>query len=251
VEKKERKQYYRIMAKLKDAFIGPSMTRIIRFLLDECIPPVLRDRRWFYLPVLKIFNKKMDIDFRKKAYRMTEEEYQHAYEKICPLRKTDMTPRRLDFVLSHLTGRNILEVGCGNGDVSIACAQKGYEIVATDLAEENLELVKEKASARGLNISTQKANVEKLPFSDKQFDVIICLHTLEHVRDLFGTIQEIKRVASKRIIIIVPRERYYRYACNYHLNFFGGPEQLMLAMKIANAKCEVIEDTLCYIGDLD
>ena len=101
------------------------------------------------------------------------------------------------------------------------------------------------------NIDTCAANTEELPFGHNSFDVALCLFTLEHVRSLFDATNELKRVTKRRLIVVVPKERYYRYTANYHLSFFGGPEQLILAMKIKKAQCHVIDGSLCYIGDVD
>jgi hypothetical protein len=33
-------------------------------------------------------------------------------------------------------------------------------------------------------------------------------------------VQELRRVGAQRLIIVVPRQRYYRYTIDYHLHFF-------------------------------
>ncbi len=192
----------------------------------------------------------MDIDFKHKAAFMTDEELCNAYENITPMRQTDMTPKTMEFVLENLIGNSILEIGCGNGDMSIACAEKGYKVFATDLAQGNLNQLEKKIINKNLDIITKIENAEKLSFEDHSFDTTICLHTLEHIRNLYEAIKELKRVTRKRLIIIVPKERYHRYACNYHLNFFGDPEQLILTMQNKKAQCYVIDNDLCYVEDI-
>lgn len=61
-------------------------------------------------------------------------------------------------------------------------------------------------------------------------------HTLEHVRDLVSAIRELRRVA-KRMILIVPRQRPYKYTFDLHLNFFPYPESLYFSLgKADNAE---------------
>jgi SAM-dependent methyltransferase len=228
----------------------PRVAKYIRFSLDECLPPILRDQRWFYRPILWLYNRRMDPDFKAKASAMTADTLRQAYEALVPMRATDLTPSGLRFAVENVIGRTVLEVGCGNGDVSLACARAGYEVTATDLAEGNLRQVSARAASLNLTLQTAVVDVERLPLPNACFDSVLCLHTLEHVLDIHAAVSELKRVARKRLIVIVPRERYYRYACNYHLHFFGGCEQLALLLGLRTFRCELIEGQLCYVGDL-
>ena len=115
--------------KLKSKF-----SKTIKYILDDFFPPIIRDSRFFYLPIIKLWNKKMDVDFKIKAHKMTEDEFIQAYEALVPMRATDNTPDTIDFVMQNVKGETVLEVGCGNGDVSYLCAKKGLKTMATDLA---------------------------------------------------------------------------------------------------------------------
>ena len=74
------------------------------------------------------------------------------------------------------------------------------------------------------------AIAERLPFRDKSFDVVTCFHTLEHTRDLPRAIAELRRVARRQLIVIVPRQRRFHYTLDLHLQFFETPEALAAAM---------------------
>jgi len=241
-----------MLTKIQKLLTSPHITTRIRFILDECLPPIIRDQRWFFGPIIMLWNRKRDIEFKRHLPSMTDEQVQELYERLLPRkRSTDMTLKTSEFVFSNLVGKRLLEVGCGNGEISIACAKKGYHVLATDLAPGNFDLFKKKVQYEHLSIELETASVENLPFPDKSFDVTLCLHTLEHVRNLYAAMNELKRVTKIRLIIIVPRQRYYRYTCDYHVHFFWNPEQLILAMNIKNSQCLIIDHSLCYIGDLN
>lgn len=46
-------------------------------------------------------------------------------------------------------------------------------------------------------IADYKLDVQKMPFDDNTFDVVICNHVLEHVEDLYRAISEIIRVLKR------------------------------------------------------
>ena len=59
-----------------------------------------------------------------------------------------------------------------------------------------------------------------MPFEASAFDTVVCTHVLEHVRDIHAALAELRRVAARRLVIVVPRERPYRFGFNLHLSFF-------------------------------
>jgi ubiquinone/menaquinone biosynthesis C-methylase UbiE len=63
-------------------------------------------------------------------------------------------------------------------------------------------------------------SVEALKFDDNSFDLVVCAHVLEHVRNPIRVLNEIKRVTKSRAIVILPRERSYKAGFNLHVNHF-------------------------------
>jgi len=192
----------------------------------------------------------MDMDFKRKAFNMTEDEFVNAYEKLSPMRSTDNTILTNNFVIENIFGNKILEVGSGNGDMAIECLKLGKNIIASDIAEENLKIIQKRAVKKNLNVVVCQFNVESIPFPDKFFETTICLHTLEHVRNYSLAVNELKRVTFGRLIIVVPQQRFFKYTADYHLNFWGEAAQLQMAINIRDSKCIVIDNCLCYYGNL-
>jgi 2-polyprenyl-3-methyl-5-hydroxy-6-metoxy-1,4-benzoquinol methylase len=88
---------------------------------------------------------------------------------------------------------NILEIGCGNGRDSIYFARAGYQVTAVDVVPEAISLARTNISEAKVQVKTEVANVEKLPFEDESFDAIFCLSVL-HSTNLSKSLTEIYRV---------------------------------------------------------
>jgi SAM-dependent methyltransferase len=101
-------------------------------------------------------------------------------------------------------GDTVLDAGCGQGALSVMLAQKGAIVSGTDISVPNIEASKSYASEVGLPVNFQVADLENLPFPDNSFDVVVCSHVLEHIPDFDKGLQEIFRVAKKRVVFAVP-----------------------------------------------
>jgi 2-polyprenyl-6-hydroxyphenyl methylase/3-demethylubiquinone-9 3-methyltransferase len=118
-----------------------------------------------------------------------------------------MTEDRCDYIEASiakvfgngaLAQQDILEIGCGGGLICEDLACRGATMVGIDPSQGALETARLHAQERGLghNIYYEKGVAEALPYADGSFSAIICLDTLEHVRDLTATIREVARVLA-------------------------------------------------------
>jgi SAM-dependent methyltransferase len=73
-------------------------------------------------------------------------------------------------------GERVLDVAAGTGNVAIPAALTGADVVASDLTPELLAGGRERAAARGAQLSWQEADAEALPYADGEFDAVLsCL----------------------------------------------------------------------------
>jgi ubiquinone/menaquinone biosynthesis C-methylase UbiE len=101
--------------------------------------------------------------------------------------------------LSDLVGATgypvVLDLGCGAGHASFALAPCAQEVVAYDLTESMLQVVASTAAKRQLpNIHTQQGSVDRLSFSDSQFDWAVSRYSAHHWRDVPQALREVRRV---------------------------------------------------------
>jgi ubiquinone/menaquinone biosynthesis C-methylase UbiE len=80
-------------------------------------------------------------------------------------------------------GLDVLDVGCGTGEITARLAQRYSEatLVGVDLIERHLELARDRCSGLGGRVSFRKADAFALPFADDAFDLVVCRHMLQAV----------------------------------------------------------------------
>jgi 2-polyprenyl-3-methyl-5-hydroxy-6-metoxy-1,4-benzoquinol methylase len=85
----------------------------------------------------------------------------------------------------------ILDLGCGNGSLSNAIAQKGYEVVGVEESRQGIEI----ASSNFSSCKFIQGSIYNLPYAqlENSFDVVISVEVIEH---LFYP-KELVRAASK------------------------------------------------------
>jgi 2-polyprenyl-3-methyl-5-hydroxy-6-metoxy-1,4-benzoquinol methylase len=116
----------------------------------------------------------------------------------------------LEELFTKAAPRTLLDVGCGEGVLTHKWAQTpGVErIVGIDLEDETLQAAWKERQAPNLEYRVMKA--ENLPFADGEFEVASAIEVLEHVPDPEHTVAEMARVASKHLLVSVPREPLWR-----------------------------------------
>ncbi len=71
------------------------------------------------------------------------------------------------------SGMRALDVACGTGVVAITAARLGAQVTGLDLTPELLDVARNNATTAGVSVSWHEGDVEQLPFSDFEFDVVV------------------------------------------------------------------------------
>jgi len=178
---------------------------------------------------------------------MTEEEFGRVYadvSKVLIEREIELNNDCIDEILKNIRGKSVLEVGCGKAWLSNKIEKIDYKVTAVDI------YIKNEIRLKYPKITFKNGNVEHLPFDDNKFDTVVCAHTLEHVQNLTRSIAELRRVCKKRLIIVVPKQRPYRYTFDLHIHFFPYINSFLLAIGSREKKlCKVIGDDIFYIEE--
>lgn len=106
-----------------------------------------------------------------------------AYDEIFPLNKLQVG--FIEDVYPVLSGKRMLDVGCGTGSLAIELGRRGAAVEAFDLDIDMIEKAKDKCP-QALNVHFSQNDL--LKFSDgykpERFDVVYCFgNTLAHLND--------------------------------------------------------------------
>ena len=116
----------------------------------------------------------------------------------------------LDSLWAKASPATFLDVGCGEGVLTQKWAQRirGGRAVGIDLDDPLLHAEWEQRQEPNLEYQVMKA--ENLPFADGEFELAAAIEVLEHVPDPEATVAEMARVASRHLLVSVPREPLWR-----------------------------------------
>jgi len=98
----------------------------------------------------------------------------------------DINPLRLNYIdhIASLSGKTVLDVGCGGGILSESMADKGAHVTGIDLADKSLNVAKLHLLESGKEVEYRKISVESLAEEQPaHYDVVTCMEMLEHVPD--------------------------------------------------------------------
>src|SRR5919109_1869814 len=113
-------------------------------------------------------------------------------------------------LLERARPNSIIDVGCGEGVLTEqwAAGMPDGRVVGVDLEDEKLE--EEWARRRRPNLEFRVSYGDQLPFEDDAFEAAAAMEVLEHVPDPDAVLNEMTRVATRWLLVSVPREPLWR-----------------------------------------
>jgi SAM-dependent methyltransferase len=90
--------------------------------------------------------------------------------------------------LAARPGERILDLGCGDGQLTLRVAAAGAEVTGVDASPQMA------AAARARGVDVVEGNAELLPFADRAFDAVFSNAVLHWVRDHDAMLAQVRRV---------------------------------------------------------
>lgn len=141
--------------------------------------------------------------------------------------------------------KTILDLGCGEGSFGVRFNQNNkYKLTGSDIFTPYLK--KSLLTKKYFKIIKTDLT-KKLSFPDKSFDAVICLETIEHLKKADGLrlLQEIERIAKKKIIISCPvglatQENFDQNIYQEHLSSWYPVEFIKMGFKVFGIGLKIV-----------
>jgi len=111
----------------------------------------------------------------------------------------EINPLRLAWIdeKAGLSGKRVLDVGCGGGILAEAMARRGARVKGVDLSDRALKVAELHLLESKLTVEYEKIAAEALAEREPAgYDVVTCMELLEHVPDPASTIRACATLAA-------------------------------------------------------
>ena len=149
---------------------------------------------------------------------------------------SDLFPVRL--------GLTVLDVGCGDGVFLVYGELRGFNMTGLEISTTRVKRAKQLLRSKGIYADVVVGDVNKIPFNDGVFDVVVASEVIEHVPDPLAAVSEMKRVVKSggSVVAAVPyKEKIIYDQCihcgkftprNGHLHSFDVPKIIELLKSV-------------------
>jgi ubiquinone/menaquinone biosynthesis C-methylase UbiE len=147
-------------------------------------------------------------DWERAEIRRSDQEARHTPSHQLTADETQLarymsppvdSPYPLEYVyalVGDLTGKTVLDLGCGSGENSLLLARRGADVIGVDISESLLALAQQRLAVNGCADACVRfvpASAHRLPIPDASVDVVVGIAILHHL-DLDATSREVFRV---------------------------------------------------------
>ena len=103
----------------------------------------------------------------------------------------------------------VLEVGCGEGELSMRLAARGHRVRGCDVSADVIDEARGRARLAGLAVEFWQCDIQDLTEQDAA-PLVVCCEVLEHLRDPQAGLERLALLARPWLIVSVPREPLWR-----------------------------------------
>lgn len=155
-------------------------------------------------------------------YYQSEDYYSHSKKKkglitfLYDAVKNRALNQKYQLISKYKKKGVILDVGCATGEFLYHFYHRGWKTIGIEPAEQPRKFAIENY---GLEVKPEESIARLNPGS---FDVITMWHVLEHVPDLNGRMNEIRRLLKADGLLVIALPNYLSWDANHYSGFWAG-----------------------------
>jgi len=161
----------------------------------------------------KVVKKDYKIDWNnlwnQSLINLPKKNNSESWDNIAPkfnkwMEKDDY-PEKIISRIKINSNDSILDIGCGNGVITIPLAQKARKVTAMDISGKMLEILNKKAeNSKICNINTINQRLEDVsPEKLGKHDVVVASRSLNGVPNIQRELEKINKIANKYVYITI------------------------------------------------
>lgn len=162
----------------------------------------------FITPLDKTGNKRDWNSLWKEAVgKLPQKDKSKSWDKIAPKfdqwMKKDDYPQELVNKIKIKNRDTILDIGCGNGVITIPLAKKAKSVTALDSSAKMLDILQKKALSENIsNINIINKNIEDMSAHEiGVHDIVVASRSLNGIADIKPELEKINEIARKYVYI--------------------------------------------------
>ena len=102
-----------------------------------------------------------------------------------------------------------IEVGCGEGELSLRLARQGIAVRAYDISEDVIVEARKRASSRSISIDFEVASLDQMR-NVATAPLVVCCEVLEHLEHPHEGLEALESLTTNWLLASVPREPIWR-----------------------------------------
>lgn len=114
-----------------------------------------------------------------------------------------------------------IEIGCGEGELSIRLARKGVSVSGCDIAGEAVDEARERATRAGVDVRFEACGIDESLQRLGTAPLVVCCEVLEHLEDTASALDTLARLSTGFVLVSVPREPLWRVLNMARLRYLG------------------------------
>jgi len=115
-------------------------------------------------------------------------------------------------LIGDVSGKSVLEIGCGGGQCSIAFAKRGAIATGLDISDAQVQFAQRLAKENGVDAVFARANAERLScIADSSQEIVFSAYALIFVRDLSRCFAEVNRVLKQGGVFVFSVDHPFWY----------------------------------------